>query len=93
MSKLKLGSLADDKPVKLTLELPATVHRDLVAYAEALARETGQPVTEPAKLIAPMLARFMATDRAFAKSRRGQLQGQGDGCCHMTATSAAGIRS
>jgi hypothetical protein len=25
---------------------------------------------EPAKLIAPMLARFMATDRAFAKARR-----------------------
>ena len=25
---------------------------------------------EPAKLIAPMLARFMASDRAFAKARR-----------------------
>ena len=42
-------------PVKLTVELPAAVHRDLVAYAEALGRETGQPVNEPAKLIAPML--------------------------------------
>lgn len=70
MAKLKLGSLADDKPVKLTLEIPATVQRDLVAYAEALARETGQPIAAPAKLIAPMLARFMATDRAFAKARR-----------------------
>ena len=69
MSKLKLGALVDDKPVKLTIELPANVHRDLVAYAEALGRETRQPVTEPAKLIAPMLARFMATDRAFAKAR------------------------
>ena len=70
MSKLKLGSLADDKPVKMTREVPATVHRNLVAFAEALARETGQPIAEPAKLIAPMLTRFMATDRAFAKARR-----------------------
>lgn len=69
MAKLKLGAVPDDKPVKLTVELPAAVHRDLAAYAEALSRETGQP-HEPAKLIAPMLARFMATDRAFAKSRR-----------------------
>ena len=71
MTKLKLGAIPDDKPVKITLELPANVHRDLVAYAEALARETGQ-THEPAKLIAPMLARFMATDRAFAKLRRRQ---------------------
>ena len=70
MSKLKLGAIADDKPVKLTVELTAAVHRDLVAYAEALGRESGQPVAEPAKLIAPMLSRFMATDRAFAKTRR-----------------------
>jgi hypothetical protein len=70
MSKLKLGAIADDKPVKLTVELTAAVHRDLVAYAEALGRETGQPIAEPARLIAPMLSRFMATDRAFAKARR-----------------------
>ena len=69
MTKLKLGAILDDKPVKITLDLPADVHRDLVAYAEALARETGQ-THEPAKLIAPMLARFMATDRAFVKQRR-----------------------
>ena len=70
MAKLKLGPIADDRPVKLTIELSATVHRDLVAYAEVLGRETGQPVGEPAKLIAPMVERFMATDRAFAKARR-----------------------
>ena len=70
MSKLKLTGLADDKPVKITVELPANVHRDLVAYAEVLARETGQPLVEPSKLIAPMLARFMTTDRAFARQRR-----------------------
>jgi hypothetical protein len=70
MAKLKLGAIEDDKPVKLTIELPAAVHRDLVAYAEALAREIQQPNVEPARLVAPMLARFMAADRAFAKARR-----------------------
>jgi hypothetical protein len=69
MSKLKLSALPDDKPVKLGVELPAAVHRDLIAYAEALSAETNQHV-DPAKLIAPMLARFMATDRAFLRARR-----------------------
>jgi hypothetical protein len=69
MAKLKLTALPDDRPVKLTVELPAAVHRDLVAYADVLARESGQKV-EPAKLVAPMLARFMSTDRAFARARR-----------------------
>ena len=70
MTKLKLGSIEDDKPVKLTVELPAAVHRNLVAYAEAIGREGGQAAPDPAKLIAPMIEQFMATDRAFAKSRR-----------------------
>ena len=70
MTKLKLGPLRDDKPVKLTVELPAALHRDLVAYAEVLGRETGQPVRESVKLIAPMLERFMATDRGFVKGKR-----------------------
>ena len=40
MAKLKLGAIVDDKPVKLTVELSAALYRDLVAYAEALERET-----------------------------------------------------
>ena len=70
MSKLKLGQIEDDKPVRLTIELPATVHRDLGVYAEALGHSAGKAAIEPAKLIPPMLAQFMATDRAFAKLRR-----------------------
>lgn len=70
MNKLKLGTLEDDKPVKISLELPAAVHRDLLRYSELLCQETGQPSIEPTKLIAPMLARFMATDRAFGKARK-----------------------
>src|SRR5437763_10690599 len=70
MPKLKLTAIPDDKPVKLTVELPATVHRDFTACADILGRETGQSIVDPAKLIAPMLIRFMATDRAFSKRRR-----------------------
>ena len=70
MTMLKLGPIADDKPVKVNVELPAAVHRDLVAYAEVLSRTTGQTAPEPARLIPPMVERFMATDRAFAKARR-----------------------
>ncbi|MCQ9155164.1 DUF2274 domain-containing protein [Acidomonas methanolica] len=70
MTKLKLGAITDDRPVKVTVELPAALHRDLLAYAEVLGRATGQPASDPSKLIAPMVERFMATDRAFAKARR-----------------------
>ena len=70
MTKLKLGAIADDKPVKVSLELPASLHRDLVAYAEVLSRESGRQVSDPVCLIVPMLQRFIATDRGFARSRK-----------------------
>ncbi|BEV47144.1 DUF2274 domain-containing protein [Afipia carboxidovorans] len=72
MAKLKLGPIADDKPVKVTLELPASLHRDLTAYAEILARESGQAASDPVRLIVPMLERFIATDRGFTKERKGR---------------------
>ena len=75
LSKLKLGAIADDKPVKVTVELPAALYRDLVVYAEIHGRQTGQPVPDPPRLIAPMIERFIATDRGFAKARR-SLAGQ-----------------
>lgn len=73
MAKLKLGPIADDKPVKVTLELPASLHRDLTAYAEILGREAGQAPTDPTRLIVPMLERFIATDRGFMKMKRTNL--------------------
>jgi len=80
MANLKLGAIEDDKPIKVTHELPARVHRDLIAYAEILAQETGQPIQDPAKLIGPMLARFMAADRFFRKApRAGQRPSRGNG--------------
>lgn len=68
MAKLKLGPIADDKPVKITVELPAALHRDLAEYGRILA--DGATPIEPAKLIVPMLERFVSTDRGFAKARR-----------------------
>lgn len=70
MSKLKLGTIEDDKPVKLTIEFAAPVHRNLLAYAEAIGREAGQPQPDPVKLVPLMVERFMATDRAFARVRK-----------------------
>lgn len=68
MTKLKLAGIDDDKPVRLTVTLSAALHRNLVAYAEILAKETDKPV-EPARLIAPMLENFIASDRGFRKAR------------------------
>ena len=77
MPNLKLGLIPDEKPVKLTVELPAGIHRDLLAYGEVLARETGQAV-ELGQLVAPMLARFMSADRGFAKMRRSHVKAKGN---------------
>ncbi len=70
MAKLKLGPIADEKPVKVSVELPAALHRDLLVYGKALGHESGQAAVDPIRLIVPMLERFIATDRGFAKSRR-----------------------
>lgn len=70
MAKLRLGSFADDKPVKISMEIPGSVHRDLQDYAAALADETGEATVSAERLIAPMIERFMAADRAFTKHRR-----------------------
>ena len=50
MTKLKIGALPDERPVKVSIELPASVHRDLVAYAKALANDSGQAISDPGKL-------------------------------------------
>jgi hypothetical protein len=36
MAKLKLSAIGDDKPVKITIELPADVDRDLKAYPDKI---------------------------------------------------------
>lgn len=72
MTKLKLSAIPDDRPVKITVELPAAVFRDLQVYARLLAETSTDESTppDPAKLIAPMIARFMATDKGFTRAKR-----------------------
>lgn len=73
MTKLKLGPIPDDTPVKMAVELPAGLHRDLTLYGELLGRSGtgGQGVAvAPQKLVVPMLEKFLASDRGFAKARR-----------------------
>lgn len=41
MTKLRLGRIEDDKPVRITAELSAAAHRDLVEYAQLLTRGSG----------------------------------------------------
>ena len=79
MTKLKLAPPADERPVRLSLQVPAAVHRDLVTYANALGSTDGPYSADPTKLIVPMIERFMATDREFAKlKRKASNQSEGD---------------
>jgi hypothetical protein len=77
MAKLKLGVVLDDRPVKLTLEISAVTHRELVRYGQVLAEGGGQKSVEPIKLIEPMLVRFMATDRAFTRLKKPRQRSDG----------------
>ena len=70
MSKLRLGPILDEKPVKITIELPAALHHSLIKYAQILARDTGAATIEPSRLVAPMLDRFMKGDKVFLKSMK-----------------------
>lgn len=69
MSKLKLGALPDDKPIKVTIALSAELHGLLLAYAEAIAVEGGGSVAPVERLIPPMLDRFVRSDRVFLRLR------------------------
>lgn len=77
MTKLKIDAVLDQKPVKISIELTPDIDRDLRAYAELMKRESGHLIEDPTKLIAPMLKRFMATDRSFRKFRRQMAQERG----------------
>lgn len=75
MSRLKLSAIEDHTPVKLTIEFPAPVHRDLVAYGHAMGAERGGKVHEPAHLVAAMVAKFMESDRGFTRKPRSSAKG------------------
>jgi hypothetical protein len=71
VSKLRLGALDEEKPVKLSVELGGALMRDLRAYAEVHAKLTGLAAPLPAERLVPaMVERFIAGDREFSKQRR-----------------------
>jgi hypothetical protein len=70
MTRLKLADLSDEKPVRVTVELNARLHRELVAYAVAVNEGEAKGAPAPERLIPAMIERFIATDRGFAKSRK-----------------------
>ena len=75
MTRRKLADLANEKPVRLTLEIPARLHRDLTAYALAVNGGDSKGAPSVERLIPAMLERFIATDRAFSKARRSSQAG------------------
>lgn len=71
MSKLRLGAIVEEKPVKMTVELSGSLARSLAEYAEVHAASNGLQAPMPVERLLPAMAeRFIATDRAFARLRR-----------------------
>ena len=75
MTRLTLADLADEKPVRLTVEVSARLHRELLAYAAVLNGGDAKGAPPPERLIPPMIGRFIATDRSYAKLRRSSQPG------------------
>lgn len=70
MAKLRLGSLPDDRPVRITITMSAELQGHLQAYADAWAAETGRTI-ELAKIIPAIVEQFIRSDRVFARKKRG----------------------
>ncbi|KUO51901.1 MAG: hypothetical protein APF78_08135 [Sphingomonadales bacterium BRH_c3] len=70
MTRLKLSDITGEKPVKLTIEIPARLHRELTTYAAVLNGGDAKGAPTPEQLIPPMVERFIATDRVFGRQRR-----------------------
>jgi hypothetical protein len=67
---LKLADLVDEKPIKLTIELSSRLHRELLDYGAAINGGEASGAPMPERLIPPMIERFIATDRSYARGRR-----------------------
>lgn len=68
MADLKLARLPERTPVKLVVTISPELHQRLGDYAALYAQTYGreEPVVE---LVPAMLAAFLESDRAFAKTR------------------------
>ena len=72
MTKLRLAPLLNRKSIKVTLELPAELYRDLIAYGDLLAKQSDEDPGKPESLIPPMLKQFINSDRVFTKLKKVQ---------------------
>lgn len=71
MTRLRLGRVAEEKPVKLTMELSGELMRDITDYARVHARINSLDVPlSPERIVPAMIDRFIAGDREFGKQRR-----------------------
>lgn len=68
MADLRLAKLPDRSPVKITIILSPALSQDLVAYATAYEAAYGEREAV-ADLIPFMLEQYLASDRAFSRSR------------------------
>jgi Uncharacterized conserved small protein len=69
MADLKLRKLPDRTPVKLIISVTPDLNRALCEYAAVYKEAYGQEDAVP-DLIPAMLARFLESDREFARRRR-----------------------
>jgi hypothetical protein len=71
MADLRLARLPDRTPVRITINVPPELHQALTDYADLYRESYGaaEPIQE---LIPAMLASFLDSDKAFARSRRGR---------------------
>jgi hypothetical protein len=72
LTRLKLSDLADEKPVRVAVEISARLHRELLTYGAALNGGDAKGAPPPERLIPPMIERFIATDRSYRKIRGAQ---------------------
>lgn len=70
MTRLSLADIADEKPVRMSIEIPARLHRELLAYCAALGAGQSAGVPPPERVIPAMIERFISTDRSYARQRK-----------------------
>lgn len=73
MPAIKLDRLPDRTPVKITILVPPELNRALADYAAAYEAAYGQ-AEAVSELIPAMLETFLASDRAFARMRKGSVE-------------------
>ena len=77
MTRLKLGPIPDDTPVRRTIVLSAAQDALLRDYVQALAAQEGMTALPTIERLIPVIVeRFIATDRAFRRPRAAATSGR-----------------